>query len=222
MSPACGPRLCTKLAYGASMTWAGNDAGKDGSARPEPDRRSRPGRRNGQRRSPLRPLLSDLAWVDKVQGLDSSGLRKIESNRGSQRSPSHEPRRHPCTSHNALSAVSRVVIDSPFRGSGSSSDARPSASPERVARRGSRWTDAPCEGFLPPCESRPSRTGRAEGSGATKRPLRLEHLEGTRASVPGHDGRPVGSLRLERQYRDRKASWRPVDKTDPKECHGKT
>ena len=48
------------------------------------------------------------------------------------------------------------------------------------------------------------------GSGATERPLRLEHLGGTSASVPGHDGRPVGSLRLERQYRDRRhrgGSW---------------
>ena len=41
---------------------------------------------------------------------------------------------------------------------------------------------------------------------------------GTCASVPGHDGRPVGSLRLERQYRDRRASWRLVGKTESFTC----
>lgn len=56
-------------------------------------------------------------------------------------------------------------------------------------------------------------TERAKGSRATKRPLRCEHLGGTRASVPGHDGCPVGSLRLERQYRVWQASWRPVGTT---------
>ena len=66
---------------------------------------------------------------------------------------------------------------------------------------------------------RPSRTGRAKGPGATKRPLCREHLGGTRASVPGHDGRPVGSVRLERQYRDRRASWRSVGTRSRKECH---
>ena len=44
------------------------------------------------------PLLSGLGWVDRAHGLDSSGFRKIESNRGSQRSPSHKPRRYPPTS----------------------------------------------------------------------------------------------------------------------------
>ena len=31
------------------------------------------------------------------------------------------------------------------------------------------------------------------------------------APAPGHDGVPVGSLRLERQYRNRTASWRPPE-----------
>ena len=67
---------------------------------------------------------------------------------------------------------------------------------------------------------RPSWTGRAKGPGAAKRPLCHEHLGGTCASVPGHDGRPVGSVRLERQYRDRRASWRSVGTRSRKERHG--
>ena len=98
----------------------------------------------------------------------------------------------------------------------------PLASPERVARRGSQWAGSARRRVLPFCGFRPFRTGRAKGSGATERPLRLEHLGGTSASVPGHDGRPVGSLHLERQYRDRRASWRPVGTTDLKECRGRT
>ena len=98
----------------------------------------------------------------------------------------------------------------------------PLASPERVARRGSQWTGSARRRVLPFCGFRPFRTGRAKGSGATERPLRFEHLGGTSASVPGHDGCPVGSLRLERQYRDRKASWRLVGTKHSKECHGRS
>ena len=101
-----------------------------------------------------------------------------------------------------------------------SSAGYPLASPERVARRGSQWTGSARRRVLPFCGFRPFRTGRAKGSGATERPLRFEHLGGTSASVPGHDGCPVGSLPLERQYRDRKASWRLEGTKHSKECHG--
>ena len=82
------------------------------------------------------------------------------------------------------------MIDGLFLGSDSSGAVRPSASPERVARRGRRWADATCAGSLPSWVSRPLWTGRAKGSGATNCPLRHEHLGGTCASVPGHDGHP--------------------------------
>jgi len=98
----------------------------------------------------------------------------------------------------------------------------PLASLERVARRGSQREAEVHQDFLPSYGSRPFWTSRAKGSRATHRPLCLEHLGGTCASIPGHDGRPVGSLRRERQYRDRKASWRPVEETDRKERHGRS
>ena len=109
----------------------------------------------------------------------------------------------PCTSHDA-SAVSGVqTLLSHFLDLHRSSAGWPLASPERVARRGSQWPGAAHRSSLPSWQSRPLRTGRAKGSRATERPLRREHLGGTCASVPGHDGRLVGSLRLERQYRGR-------------------
>ena len=159
----------------------------------------------------------DAAWIrEMIEAQDGGVPCRSACGPGRRCGPD------PCTFHDAFPQWVWVVIDGPSQGSDSSIDARPSASPERAARRGGRWADAACEGFLPSCAFRPSRTGRAEGPGATERPLRLEHLGGTSASVPGHDGRPVGSLRLERQYRDRKASWRPVVTTDRKECHGRT
>ena len=54
----------------------------------------------------------------------------------------------------------------------------PLASPERVARRGSQWTGSARRRVLPFCGFRPFRTGRANGSEATGRPLRFEHLGG--------------------------------------------
>ena len=48
--------------------------------------------------------------------------------------------------------------------------------------------------------------GTSRGIGSNQAPLRLDHLGETGASAPGHDGRPAGSLRPERQHRDRKAS----------------
>ena len=96
----------------------------------------------------------------------------------------------------------------------------PLASPERGARRGSQWPGAVRQNFLPLWRSRPPRTGRAKGSGATKDTLRRERLGRTCASIPGRDGRPVGRLRLERQYRDRQASWRPVGTRTRRESHG--
>ncbi len=79
------------------------------------------------------------------------------------------------------------------------------ASPERVARRRSREPGAVRRSSLPSCGFRPLRTERARGPGATEFPRRRERLKRTCAPVPGHDGRPVGSLCLERQHRDRQA-----------------
>ena len=64
--------------------------------------------------------------------------------------------------------------------------------------------------------------GAGQGIGSNRAPPALRAPGGTSASVPGHDGCPVGSLRLERQYRDRKASWRLVGTKHSKECHGRS
>ena len=112
-----------------------------------------------------------------------------------------------------------VVVEVLFQSSGRRDAERLVGTPERVARRGRHQALSFFKDFLPSWTSRPSWTGRAKESGATKRPLRREHLGGTCASVPGHDGRPVGSLRRERQYRDRKASWRSVNLNQRKERH---
>ena len=52
------------------------------------------------------------------------------------------------------------------------------------------WSPLPSSGL------RPFRAEWANRSGATVRPLRLEHLGGTRAPIVGRDGCPVGSSRL--------------------------
>ena len=71
----------------------------------------------------------------------------------------------------------------------------PPLGPERVARRGKR-REARVEWSPLPSSLRPDRVEWANRSGATMRPLCLEHLGGTRAPTVGRDGRPVGSSRL--------------------------
>ena len=71
----------------------------------------------------------------------------------------------------------------------------PPLGPERVARRGKR-REARVEWSPLPSSLRPTRVEWANRSGATIRPLRLEHLGGTRAPTVGRDERPVGSSRL--------------------------
>ena len=83
-----------------------------------------------------------------------------------------------------------------------------------VARRNRVFPS--CLGF------RPFRTGRAKGSGVSERPLRREHLAGPVPRSLAVVDTQWGGLRLERQHRDWKASWRPVGATDRKERHGRS
>ena len=115
-----------------------------------------------------------------------------------------------------------VVVEVMCRGSGRRDAKRLVVTAERGARRGRHQTRSALQDFLPSLTSRPLWTGRAKGSGVTKHPLRRERLGGTRAPVPGHDGCPVGSLRRERQHRDRQASWRPMNPNRRKERHGRS
>ena len=70
----------------------------------------------------------------------------------------------------------------------------PPLGPERVARRGKR-REARVEWSPLPSSLRPTRVEWANRSGATIRPLRLEHLGGNRAPTVGRDGRFVGLKR---------------------------
>ena len=67
----------------------------------------------------------------------------------------------------------------------------------------------------------PSATDRTgQGSGSAECFQCIEQLSGTCAPVSGHVGVRVGSLHLERQYRNRTAAWRPAGGTERSECHG--